>query len=174
MSFYVRWVPDCCTQEMCDKAGSKELFMFKYCHDRYKSQERCDKAVDTFLPTFVPNWFVVLRMREKIDNDVFSNYDIDLDDADSYIITFFSELINADRINVKLDNNNFNDEDLINIVHVGIIAWYHRFKQRKVCNKIGRELMPVAWNPSRCWDWCITKDGKKKKKKKLWNGESNV
>ena len=36
---------------MCDKILSKEPFMLKYCLDRYKTQEVCNKAFDTFLPT---------------------------------------------------------------------------------------------------------------------------
>ena len=37
---------------MCDKAISKELFMLKYSLNRYKNQERCDKATDTCLSAF--------------------------------------------------------------------------------------------------------------------------
>ena len=34
---------------MCEKAASKGPFMLKYCLDRYKTQETCDKAVDACL-----------------------------------------------------------------------------------------------------------------------------
>ena len=37
------------TQEMCDKAVSKDLFMLKYCLNRQKIQKICDKAVDDIL-----------------------------------------------------------------------------------------------------------------------------
>ena len=45
---------------MCDKAVSKNSFMLEYCHEKYKTQEICDKVVDDFLPVlkFVPHWFV--------------------------------------------------------------------------------------------------------------------
>ena len=38
--------------------------MLKYCLDRYKSQEICDKAVDACLPAlkFVPDRFVTTKM----------------------------------------------------------------------------------------------------------------
>ena len=26
--------------------------------------------------------------------------------------------------------------------------------------KINEELMPIAWHPTRVWDWCMTKDEK--------------
>ena len=33
------------------------------------------------------------------------------------------------------------------------MAWYNRFKQRKVCKKeINKELIPVAWHPIRLCD----------------------
>ena len=40
------------TQEICDKVVSKDLFMLKYCLDRYKTQETLK---------FVPVWFVVKK-----------------------------------------------------------------------------------------------------------------
>ena len=46
---------------MCHKVVSKDAFMLKYCLDRYRPQETCDKAVDSFFPTLklVPDWFVI-------------------------------------------------------------------------------------------------------------------
>ena len=43
-------------------------------------------------------------------------------------------------------------------------------KKRKAQKaKIKKELMPIAWHPSRYWDWCMSEDEKKKKKtEKLW------
>ena len=45
---------------MCDKAVSNNSFTLKYCLDRNKTQEMCDKAIDALLPAlkFVPDWFV--------------------------------------------------------------------------------------------------------------------
>ena len=34
------------TQEMCDKIVCEDPFKLKYCHDRYKIQEKCNKAID--------------------------------------------------------------------------------------------------------------------------------
>ena len=33
--------------------------------------------------------------------------------------------------------------------------------------KIKEELMSIAWHPSRWWDWCMSED-EKKERKKLW------
>ena len=48
---------------MCDKIVFKEPFILKYCFDRFKTQEICDKAVDGFLLTikFIPDWFVMKK-----------------------------------------------------------------------------------------------------------------
>lgn len=29
---------------------------------------------------------------------------------------------------------------------------------------VGKDLMPTAWHPSRCWDWCMPKDKEKRQK----------
>ena len=59
-------------KENYDKVVSKEPFILKYCLDR------CDKAVDAFLPTLkiVLDWFVTNKTLEKLDDAIFSNYDI--------------------------------------------------------------------------------------------------
>ena len=31
---------------MCGRVVSKDHFMLKYCHDKYKTQEMCDEAVE--------------------------------------------------------------------------------------------------------------------------------
>ena len=36
---------------MCDKVISENKFMLKFCFDKYRTHEMCNKAVDTFLPT---------------------------------------------------------------------------------------------------------------------------
>ena len=49
---------------MHDKIVSDDPSKLKYCHDRYKTQEMCNKAVQDFLPAlkFVPDWFVTSKM----------------------------------------------------------------------------------------------------------------
>ena len=44
---------------------------------------------------------------------------------------------------------------------LGIINLKKQFKK-----DISKELMPVAWHPTRWQDWCMPEDEKKKKKKK--------
>ena len=92
------------------------------------------------------------------------------DDLDSHIVTFFSNDIylnidvnNKNLNNVNLVDNNFDDCHPKSINLVRFMAWYHRFTQYEAYKKeISKELMPVAWHPTRCQDWCILEDGRKK------------
>ena len=46
--------------------------------------------------------------------------------------------------------------------------WYEGIEKRKAQKaQIKKELMPIAWHPSRWWDGCITKD-EEKETDKLW------
>ena len=39
--------------------------------------------------------------------------------------------------------------------------WYDGYKKRKAQKaKINKELLPIAWHPSRWWDWCVREDEK--------------
>ena len=49
-----------------------------------------------------------------------------------------------------------------------LIKWYDGYKKRKVQKaQIKEKLMPIAWQPSRWWDWCVPEDDKKETEK-LW------
>ena len=52
------------TQEMCNKAVSEDPFMLKSCHDRFKT----NKADDDFPSAikFVPDWFVTSKITKKV------------------------------------------------------------------------------------------------------------
>ena len=131
--------------------------MVKYCLNRYKTQEMSDKAADAFLPTLnsIADWFVTNKRLEKLDNAVFFNYDIDFDDKDSDIVTFFSD--DLDLNTIDLNNINFDEQDPETIINVRLMAWCNRNKQGKACKKeISKELMAVASHPTRWWDLCMS------------------
>ena len=65
------------------------------------------------------------------------------------------------QIKIWHDNDyHCNDDQLIEW-HKG----YQKLKTQKA--KIKEELLPIAWHPSRYWDWCTSKD-EKKETEKLW------
>ena len=76
-----------------------------------------DKAVDSYLLILklIPDWFVTSKMIEKLDHALYSNVDIVFGDVDSDIVTFFSNDIVLNSINLKnninLDEDNFDNCD---------------------------------------------------------------
>ena len=43
-----------------------------------------------------------------------------------------------------------------------LIEWYEAYQKRKAQKAlIKEELIPIAWHPSRWWNWCIPEDEKK-------------
>ena len=46
-----------------------------------------------------------------------------------------------------------------------MIRWYDGYKKWKAQKaKIKEELMPIIWDQSRWWDWCVSEDEKKTEK----------
>ena len=43
-----------------------------------------------------------------------------------------------------------------------LIRWCNAYQKRRVQKaEIKEELMPIAWHPSRYWDWCMSEDEKR-------------
>ena len=70
----------------------------------------CDKAVDFYLLALkgVPDCFVISEFIEKLDDAVFSNDDLVFGDINSDIVTFFSNDIGLNSLNLN-SNINLND-----------------------------------------------------------------
>ena len=64
------------------------------------------------------------------------------------------------QIKIWHDNDNYcNDDELI--------EWHDSYKVRKAQKaSIKEELLPIAWHPSRYWDWCAPEDENKETEKK--------
>ena len=44
--------------------------------------------------------------------------------------------------------------------------WYNGYQKRKAQKaKVKEELLPIAWDPSRWWDWSMSEDKKKETEK---------
>ena len=77
-------------------------------------------------------------MLEKLNDVAFSNDNIDCDDIDFDIVTFFNDDVGRNAIdlnNINLDDDNFNDDVPTNIVLIRLMACCNRFKQQKACKK---------------------------------------
>ena len=85
-------------------------------------------------------------MLEKIDNVIFFNDDVVFNtDSD---VTLFSDamcLANIYLNSISLDYVKSHDDDPETIIHVRVMVWCNRYKQRKACKKeISKWLMSVA------------------------------
>ena len=133
--------------------------MLKYCLDRYKTQEMCDKE-QLMLFYHVPDLFISSKMIKKLNYDLFCNDDIIFVNEESNNITFLvmkwlflvQILIILTLMMLVLINTE-------TIIHVRRMAWRNRFKQCKVFKKyISKKLMSIAQHPTRWQDWCMTQD----------------
>ena len=106
----------------------------------------CNKAVETCLSAlkFVSHWIVTKKLLQKLDNIVSSNDDIDLNDIDAFmwhdieLVKLFRDDVRLNTIylyNIKLDGDNFDEDDPTNIVLVRLIAqynWKNKVKHVKI------------------------------------------
>ena len=158
---------------MCNKAVGTCCFAMQLFPDRYKTKEMCDKATVAFLPilNFVPDWFVKSEILGKLDIGVSSN-DMNLHDLNSDVGIFFSDDIGYDAIelnNINLDDDSFDEDHPTAYDFVRLMACCNRLKQHRACKReISEVLMPVAWHPTRWWDWSVLSEDVKKEKEPVW------
>ena len=68
-------------------------------------------------------------------------------------------ILNIDLNCINLDDNNFDEDDSGTIIHDRLLAWYTKFKKAKNLKKtIREELMLVAWDHNRWWNFCVPED----------------
>ena len=87
---------------------------------------------------FVPDWFVMREMLEKLIEVIFSNNHTDFNFIDPDIVRFFSDNINilsVDLNNISLDGVSFDKNEPKTIIRVSYVAWRNRFKQCKSFEK---------------------------------------
>ena len=179
-----RFLPDCYkTQEMCGKAVNTCFVVFHSVPNRYKTQDICVRLApeDPFMLIYCPvcdeaageglailkfiiDCFVTSEIIEKFHDALLAYDDILLFDEDFSKVTFL--LIrwvflvqHLDKTDLDNDNSFYkNDPDTF----VRFLVWRNKFEKRKALKKdVSKELMSVAWHPTRWWDWCISEDQKK-------------
>ena len=151
---------------MCDIVVSQDPSLIVYCPDEYKTQRMLDEAVIDFLAELklVPDWFVTSKMIKKLFTVLYEDENILYFNEDSCNVLFNCNgigIFNIDINNINFDNN-FDEDDPDTIIHVRLLAWHIKFEKRKgLKRELNKELMPIAWHPSRWWDWCMSEDEKK-------------
>ena len=75
---------------MCGKVASENPFLMVHCPDKYKTQKRCDKAVDYSLPALklTLDWFVTSKMIKKLYTALYGDENILYFDKDSGNVVF--------------------------------------------------------------------------------------
>ena len=126
----------------------------------------CENPAAFFL---VPDLFKTQKMcNDAVDVDQWSLYDVpdylktqkmcdDVVQRDSYSLQFVPDwFVTPEQLEIWHDDNDYCTDD-------EIIEWYKRYEKRKAQKASIKEgLLPIAWNPSTYWDWCMSEDKKKR------------
>ena len=73
-----------------------------------------------------------------------------------WLLKYVSDwFVTHQQIKMWYDNDDYcNDDD-------ELINWYDGYQKCKAQKALTKEeLMPIAWHPSRWWDWCVPEDEK--------------
>ena len=162
MSALAANVPECIkkvtehlrTHETLNETVGSKPFALRHASDFLKTQKMCDDAVKKCLRVLkdVPDH---LKTREMCDKALFDKafwrYTFSLQYVPDWFVT---------QQQLKLwhhydDCFNYGDDN-------ELIEWYKGYhKQKAQKASIKEELVPIAWHPSRWWNWCVPKDEKK-------------
>ena len=138
------------TQEICIKAVEVDPCLLEDVPDHLKTQEICNEAVSIYpyLLEHVPDY---LKTQEMCDKAFWkSTFSL------QYVPDWF---VTQQQLKLWHDYDDYCNDDKL-------IEWYEGHKKRKAKKaKIKAELMPIAWYPSRWWDWCVNDDQKKETEK---------
>ena len=131
------------TQEMCNKIMRTMPYAFHRIPDHFKTQDMCIKAVgvDPWLLKCVPDSFKTQAMCDRAARD----YLFSLQFVPDWFVT-------QQQIDKQYHDDYFYERP-------EMIEWQEGYKKRKAQKaQIKKELMPIAWHPSRYWDWCRIQD----------------
>ena len=154
------------TNEICDRVVYQNPFIILYYPNKYVTLKIRDEPVDVCPATLklICVWFVTSKIIKTHFTALYADEDILYFKEDSSNVTLFCNqvsILSVNLININL-NNNFDNDDRDTILLITLLAWHNKFEKRKELYKlISGELMPVAWHPDRCWDWCVSKNEKK-------------
>ena len=71
-------------------------------------------------------------------------------------------ILSVDFDKINLDDVDFYEDDPEALIHVRLLALHNKFEKQKACKKDkNKELMHVAWHPTRWWDWRLPVKQKK-------------
>ena len=122
------------TKEMCKRAV-EDSWLLGYVPDRFKTQEICNKAVeeDPWQLGNHPDHFKTQEMCDKAVRDYL------------FSLLFIPDwFVTQQQIDIWYDNDYVYNNDN------RFVKWYDGYKKRKAqIASIEKELIPIAWHPSR-------------------------
>ena len=130
---------------MCNEIVRNCPWELKFIPDYFKTKEMCEKAVKLY------PWSL-----EYVE-DHFRTEDMcgEAVRREPYALGYVPNWFVTQEV-WCFDNNDY------------FIRWRNVYQKRKAKKaSIKEELMPIAWHPSRYWDWCMSED-EKKETEKLW------
>ena len=137
------------TQEMCEKAVEKSRWELNDVPDHFQTQEMWNEVIGMrpYMLDNVSDHFKIQEMCEKA---------VELDHLSLiYVPDWF---VTQQKIGPW-------DECCNNEIIKSHNGYQKRKAEKEQIKK--KELMPIAWRPSRWWDWCLDKD-EKNETEKLW------
>ena len=116
------------------------MILLSCCHDKYETQEMCNKAVADFLPglKFVSDWFVTSKMIKELLTALYVDKNILYFNEDSGHVVFSCNemgILSVDPNNINLGNVNFDENDPKNVILIRLLAWRIKFEKRKALKK---------------------------------------
>ena len=135
---------------MCERAVGDYPWVLKFVLDKYKTKEMCERAVEKepYTLDYVPDQY---KMQEICDAAV---------EKEPWLLEYVPDwFVTQQQVKLWHDFDDDDDDD------DEIIEWYDSHQKQKAQKaKVKEELMPIAWHPSRWWNWCVPEDEKKRQK----------
>ena len=132
--------------EMCTEAVCNNVTLFFLVPNNFKTEEMCIKAleVDPWQLYDISDYLKTQKMCDKAAKD------------DPSSLQFLPDwFVTQQQMDVWYDDKYWDHDD-------EIIQWCKSYKKRKAQKaKIKEELLPIAWNPNRVMDWCMSEDEKR-------------
>ena len=111
-----------------------------YCPDKYKTQKKCDEAVDDYLAAlkFIPDWFVISKMIKKLYALLYADENILYFNEDSDDAVFSCneiDILCVDLNNLNFDDTNYDSDGPETFIHIRLLARHSKFKKGKALKK---------------------------------------
>ena len=135
---------------MCNEAPRREPATLKFVPENLQTQEMCKRVVEESprLLKYVPDRFKTKEIYDKV-----VSYD---PSSLQYVLDYF---VVQQQLKIWHDDDYYCNDNELTKCYNG----YRKCKAQET--SIKEELMPIAWHPSRWWDWCIPGDEKKRARK---------